>query len=229
MPKLVNYAARFVFLREAAFDVVLHEGVGALSRRSVAAALGTSVNTVRRLLSADADLVTLAADEVDRRRRHGRLGVPHEVEPVATAVHLLRKLLPDTEARVAEELVWLRLVLETLAVGDDPDRDGLVLRDRFRIAEGAYDGEPTARAEPATQDPLEHHRRQRDDTAGALVTEALDLTDAPQEARQADERELRALLSGLAVEVCLARLTPSDAVAVLDRAVRRNTVPSTPG
>ena len=59
------------------------------------------------------------------------------------------------------------------------------------------------------------------------MTRALDLTDAPRDASGGRARA-GALLSGLAVEVCLERLTPSDAVAVLDRVVRRRIVPSTP-
>jgi len=40
VPQLIDYAVRFDFLREAAFDVVLRQGVEALSRRSVGAAIG---------------------------------------------------------------------------------------------------------------------------------------------------------------------------------------------
>ena len=62
MPRLVDYAVRFDFIRRAAFAVVRDDGVDALSRRRVAAELGTSVNTIRRLVADWVDLVGLAAD-----------------------------------------------------------------------------------------------------------------------------------------------------------------------
>ena len=48
MPRRVDYVGRFEFIRQAAFAVVRDEGVEALSRRRVAAELGTGVNTIRR-------------------------------------------------------------------------------------------------------------------------------------------------------------------------------------
>ena len=224
VPRLVDYSVRFAFLREASFTVVLQRGAAALSRRSVAAALGTSVNTVRRLLAAEAALVALAADEVDTRRRHGRLGRLRDAAPPDAAVHLLRKLLPDTEARIPEELVWLRLLLETHVVPDDSAREGLGLSDRFRVAEGRYDGEPplaTAPPAPPSSDPLRHHKAQRESAIAALVGDALDLLQVPEDARTHHTHELRALVSGLTVETCLAGLTPTQAVAVLEAHVRR--------
>ncbi len=219
MPKLVDYAARYAFVREAAFTVVLEQGVAALSRRSVAQALGTSVNTVRRLVVEHADLADLAADEVVRRRRHGRLGVLRDADPVATAVHLLRKLLPDTEQRVAEELVWLRLVLETHRpkVGD---LEELRLADRFQVAEGTYDG--SVPAAPVTGDErLRRQRAERDEEVTGLVEWALDVLAVPAASRPAEARALFALVSGLAVEVCPERLSPGDAVTTLTRHIER--------
>ena len=223
MPKLIDYAMRFDFLREAAFDVTLGRGVEALSRRSVAAALGTSVNTVRRLLAEDVDLVRLAADEVDRRRRHGRLGRLRDAEPVDAAVHLLRKCLPDTEARVAEELVWLRLVLATATVPEDRDRDGLLVHERFRIAERGYLDEEELVDEPAVTpgNPLLRHLAEREQWVAAHVRESLDLLGCPDEHRAEREQELRTLLAGLGLEVCLGALSPDVAVATLVRTVRR--------
>jgi hypothetical protein len=225
VPKLIDYAVRFDFLRQGAFDVVLRRGVGALSRRALATALGTSVNTVRRLLAADVDLLTLAADEVDRRRRHGRMGRLRDAEPSDAAVHQLRKCLPDTEARIAEELVWLRLVLSTAEAPEDRDRDGLLLRERFRIFERGFvdeedreqpDGPARARANP-----IVHHLAQREAAVSARVGEALDLLGGSEEDRPEREQEMRTLLAGLALEVCLGNLTPDAAVAVLGRTARR--------
>jgi hypothetical protein len=48
MPRLIDYVGRFEFIRQAAFAVVRDDGADALSRRRVAAELGTGVNTIRR-------------------------------------------------------------------------------------------------------------------------------------------------------------------------------------
>ncbi|WP_432479620.1 hypothetical protein [Nocardioides sp. GXQ0305] len=66
MPKLVDYAVRFDFLREGAFEVVLRHGVAALSRRAVADALGTSVNTDATVSALVHDAVDLLGSGVDR-------------------------------------------------------------------------------------------------------------------------------------------------------------------
>jgi hypothetical protein len=68
VPKLVDYASRYEFLRQAAFALVREEGVHALTRRAVAARLGCGLATVCRLVDPSAELATLAADEVLTRR-----------------------------------------------------------------------------------------------------------------------------------------------------------------
>lgn len=121
MPKVVNDAARFEFVRRAAFLIVRDHGAHALSRRALASTLGTSVNSIRRLVSEDADLRQLAADEVAQRRTRGRWDQRRDLTGVDRATFLLGRVLPDEQHRVAEELVWLRLVVDSCAPtpGDD--------------------------------------------------------------------------------------------------------------
>ena len=109
MPRLIDYVGRFEFIRQAAFAVVRDEGVDALSRRRVAAELGTGVNTIRRSVAGWADLTRLAADQVRSRRMLGRLG-RREDEPLAAATCLVRSLMPEDATHLDEELVWLKLV-----------------------------------------------------------------------------------------------------------------------
>ncbi len=225
MPKLVNYAARFDFLREAAFTVVHDEGVAALSRHSVARALGTSVSTVRRLLATEADLVVLAADEVARRRRHGRYGQLREGEPLARALHVVRALLPDDEHRVAEELVWLRLELArprgaSCAAGTEET----TLPERWQIAEkGWADVDSAVGADPRTQskasevgDPLAEHAHWREEEVAHRIASALELLAVPATARDLEAELLRAGTNGLTWAVCEGRLTPAEAVTHLE-------------
>jgi hypothetical protein len=226
VPKLVNYSARFEFLREAAFTVVRDQGVSALSRHSVAAALGTSVNTVRRLLSPEADLRVLAADEVARRRLHGRLGRLRDGDAVERAGHVVRALLPDAQHRVDEELVWLRLMV---ALPRDSlthaDPDG-TLRDRWQLAEhgyvlqddvgvGADDGAVSVTS-PGGH-PLAEHLRTREGEIASRLDEALRLLEVPPEIRGDETVTLRALTDGLTQAACASRLTPEEALAQLER------------
>ena len=109
MPRRVDYVGRFEFIRQAAFAVVRDEGAEALSRRRVAAELGTGVNTIRRSVAGWADLARLAADQVRSRRRAGRLGRRTE-DPREAVAFLVRSLMPEDETHLDEELVWLKLV-----------------------------------------------------------------------------------------------------------------------
>src|SRR3954452_12304673 len=110
MPRLIDYVGRFEFIRQAAFAVVRDEGADALSRRRVAAELGTSVNTIRRSVADWADLARLAADHVRSRRRSGRLGRRTD-DPIEAAELLLRSVMPEDLTHLEEELVWLKLVV----------------------------------------------------------------------------------------------------------------------
>lgn len=108
-----------MFFEEASFALVRDHGVHDLSRHRVAKALGTSISTVRRLLSSEADLRNLALNEVGHRRRRGRYGVPPEDDATA-ALWLLRRQIPDTPDRIAEELVWWRLSIAAPTRADLP-------------------------------------------------------------------------------------------------------------
>ncbi len=111
MPKLVDYVARYALLQETVFQVVLTQGVHALSRRSIARLLGMSPNTVHRLVNRDADLVMMAADEVDARRRRGLAWTPRGENARDRALRTILDLVPSTPRRRDDELVWLRLTL----------------------------------------------------------------------------------------------------------------------
>jgi AcrR family transcriptional regulator len=229
MPRLVNYASRFEFLRRAAFALVLDRGVGALSRRAIAAELGTSISTVRRLLSPDAALTVLAMDEVARRRRLGRWGVP-KGEPAEVALELLRRLLPNETHRIAEELVWWRLVLDEPPgervtdngrAAHDHAWDEGTLGDQFQIATygSAVRSEvnTTMEAEGPLDRPrpLASHVEEREAAITAVLDRALQLLDVPGQDRATEAIRVRAMIDGLNLAVCLGRLTPAEAVTAL--------------
>lgn len=213
MPKVVNYAARFEFLRRAAFLVVRDQGPHALSRRSVANALGTSVNSVRRLVAEDADLRQLAADEVTHRRSRGRWDQRRDLTGIDRATFLLRRVLPDEHHRVAEELVWLRLVIDscTTMAGDDTVA---ALQAAHLVADRGYvpeDHRPPAAAR-TPEDAVSDLWREHDDLVDRAVAGALAAVgaDGPRE-----RARTRAVVDGLLLSTCLGRTSPEEAVATL--------------
>ena len=157
MPRKVDYASRFEFIRLAAFAIVRDRGVWALSRRALADELGTSRNRVDDLLRADAHLPSLAAEHVVSRRRTGRFSLGTG-SPEEAAVKLVTSLLPDSPERIDEELVWLRLRIElTETRSPEKDPDG-PLWEQFQIAARGYVYDPRACDSEESEDTREPTR-----------------------------------------------------------------------
>ena len=230
MPKIVDYAGRFEFTRQAAFAVVRDEGVDALSRRRVAAELGSSVNTIRRLVADWVDLVRLAADQVVSRRRLGRLGRRTE-DPIEAVQILITGLMPEDRTHLDEELVWLKLVTACALRPSGLEPPGTVRRD-FGIAQRGYDIdliEPASQEveQPVTDEPEGDptgENRPREDRRTALERY---LADREEELRFAIGRSFDhlnlgepradttastiAMIEGLTLSACLGRIEPEKA------------------
>lgn len=247
MPKLVDYAARFAFLREAAFTLVRDRGVGHLSRRAVAAELGLSLGSVRRLLDPAVPLEQLAADEVVARRCAARWrssvtpGTPSG-DPATVAIALAQSLLPDP-AQLAEEIVWLRLVLAAPQVTRRAARDAggssemlssepmdpqLSLRERRQIADGCWtpdhlaatpDGVPDG-DQDGDQDEGDHIADQvadHEEQLLATIGHVLDGLGVEGTDREHHVDALLALITGMVLEVCLGQRDVAQARSVLAR------------
>ena len=208
MPKLINYAARFEFLREACFTLVAESGVRSLSRPRAAAVLGASVSTVRRFLDADASLTGLAGDEVARRRRLASFARrSRDRDPAATFFDLL-----PADDQVPTELVALRLRAEARPAvvwtvrstwSDDTD---LTLADRFQIAEHGYVARSSQAPEPSHDDELTSLVRGWDHEVDCLLTRALDQLGVGAEDRKTEHALVRAVVDGLTMARCLTGL-----------------------
>ena len=235
MPKLIDYAGRFEFIRQAAFAVVLNEGVHALSRRRVAAELGASVNTIRRLVGDWVDLVVLAADQVVSRRRRGRLNRRTE-DPREASEIVVRSLMPEDASHLDEELVWLRLVTACSLRPSGLEPPGTVRRD-FGIAQRGYDigpvepesplrgnHEPDSDASPheheherghepdsdARRMALERYVTTREGDLATLVDRALTYLEVPEPRAEVATTTI-AVIEGLTLAACLGRLAPEKA------------------
>ncbi len=149
MPRLVDYRCRQAFLQEAAFAIVRDEGVAAVTRQSLADVLGTSVQTVRRSIDSESELVVLAAREADQRRRARRW----RLRPRAAAV-TVRDLLPDSPDHVDEEIVWDELS----RFCSRPTRRAVAVEDslaaRFHVAQHGWFDPAQAIARHQSRSPL---------------------------------------------------------------------------
>ena len=217
MPRLIDYVGRFEFLRQAAFAVVRDEGVDALSRRRVAAELGTSVNTLRRSVAGWADLTRLAADQVLSRRRVGRLR-GYANEPASVATHLVRSLMPEDLTHLDEELVWLKLVTACALQPSGLEPPGQVRRE-FQVSSRGGDDSVSVEAHSRQEGPAAREDRRSalqpylDDRNRELSTSIgliLDALEVP-EPRKDVAAALVALVEGLTLSACLGRLTPEQA------------------
>jgi len=217
MPRLIDYVGRFEFIRQAAFAVVRDDSVDALSRRRVAAELGTGVNTIRRSVADWADLARLAADQVVSRRRIGRFGRFTE-DPIEAAGHLVRFLMPEDESHLDEELVWLKLVAACAFRPSGLEQPGQLKRE-FGIAQRGYDdGLPLDENETASSRIGLENRRQavqpyvdeRDELVRTSVVRILDLVGVGERHDDA-VATLTAVIEGLTLAACTGRLGPQRA------------------
>jgi len=217
MPRLIDYVGRFEFIRQAAFAVVRDDGADALSRRRVAAELGTGVNTIRRSVADWADLARLAADHVRTRRRAGRLG-RRTADPLEAAEFLVRSLMPEDLTHLDEELVWLKLVVACALTPSGLEPPGQLKRE-FGIAQRGYDdGLPHTEQAAETPEGGRQRRRaalqpyvdQRDEELRGTTAQILDLIEVP-EPRDDVLALLIAVVEGLTLSACLGRITPENA------------------
>jgi hypothetical protein len=226
MPRLIDYAGRFEFIRQACFAVVRDEGPDALSRRRVAVELGTGVNTIRRLVADWVDLARLAADHVVTRRRAGRLHRRTD-DPMEAVGYEIKSLMPEDATHLDEELVWLKLVACYALKPSGLEPPGQVRRD-FGIAQRGYDIELLQGSERAGTDGssaagsegrrealrpyVDHHL----DDLRVVIDRVLDLLEVPAP-RDETATLMSAVIEGLTLATCMGRISPEDAT---DLAIR---------
>jgi hypothetical protein len=114
MPRLIDYSVRFQCIREAVYTLTLREGANAISGPAVAAELGMSLSSVRRLLRSAESLPHLGLQWVEYRRRT-RLwqhapGSFAPNEDWQRAANALLDHLPYDLQKQDDDKVWWRLV-----------------------------------------------------------------------------------------------------------------------
>lgn len=189
MPKLIDYSGRFDQIREAVFDIALRDGPHAISLPSVAAELGLSVSSLRRVLrSADA-LPRLGLQWVEiRQRKHLFERLSRDVrtpDALRRWVDYLFRLVPATDA-LADELRVMRSLIE----------------------EHARDCEWAREARD--------HWAQNVDVLSTRVVSCLEMSEDDS---QYEYERLRALLEGVTALICAGRLAPEAGASTFRRHV----------
>ncbi|WP_345710793.1 TetR/AcrR family transcriptional regulator [Kineococcus glutinatus] len=108
MPRLIDHAAREVEVAEAAWRVVVRDGVRALSVRTVAAEAGLATASLRRAFPTQQALLAFSLELVARRVRQRIAALPPATSVREAASALLAQLLPlDGERRTEMEVFLL--------------------------------------------------------------------------------------------------------------------------
>jgi AcrR family transcriptional regulator len=129
VPRLIDHEQRKDELGRAVWDVIVHQGVGAVSVRTVAARAGLSLAALRHVFPTRAELVEFAGELTLRQAAERIEAVPGGSDPVERALATLRQLLPLTPQTRAEFLVNLALLAEAPAIPSLAD-----IRDRTLAA-----------------------------------------------------------------------------------------------
>lgn len=109
MPRRIDHNKRIVVLTEAAWRVLVRDGVGAVSVRNVAAEAGLATGSLRRSFPTQSALLaqclTLLGERVAARIRE----LPPAATPVEHALAVLGETLPLDQTRRVEMEVYLAL------------------------------------------------------------------------------------------------------------------------
>lgn len=109
MPKLIDHDERKRRLAEAAWRVIVRDGVAAASVRTVAAEAGLSTGSLRHLFGTHADLLVFALQLVIDRAAARIASLPADPRPAVAVEAVAAELLPLDRDRRAEMEVYLAL------------------------------------------------------------------------------------------------------------------------
>jgi len=118
MPKLIDHAERREQLAEAAWRVILRDGIAGVSVRTVAAEAGQSTGSLRHIFASQAHLLVFALQLVIDRATARVTALPPLPTPVQTVEAIAAELLPLDRERRAEMEVYLALFTAANANAD---------------------------------------------------------------------------------------------------------------
>jgi|SRR5690625_1713484 len=121
MPKLIDHEERREHIAEAAWRVIVRDGVAAASVRTVAAEAGMSPGALRHIFASQSELLVFALQLVSNRAVQRMMALPTYPTPAEMVEALASQLLPLDRERRAEMEVYLALFT---AANSDPRLHG---------------------------------------------------------------------------------------------------------
>ncbi|WP_152365781.1 TetR/AcrR family transcriptional regulator [Microlunatus speluncae] len=109
MPRLIDHDQRRQELAEATWRVIMRDGVGGASVRSVAAEAGRSPGSLRHLFASQSELLAFALRLVVDRATARVADLPPQDTAIATVIAVAAQMLPLDPERRAEMEVYLAL------------------------------------------------------------------------------------------------------------------------
>lgn len=109
MPRLIDHDERREQLAEAAWRVIVRDGVAGVSVRTVAAEAGRSAGSLRHIFASQPELLVFALQLVIDRVTARVAAMPPQATAVDTVVGVAAQLLPLDRERRAEMEVYLAL------------------------------------------------------------------------------------------------------------------------
>lgn len=185
MPARLDVDARRARIARALWHVVLTQGVGAVSVRTVAHEAGVAVGSLRHVFPTRAELLESSMALIVQQAAERVRAVPQDGEPLARSQAVLEELLPLDATRRAEMEVNLALVAEApalprLAAIRDEAAEGVARLCRHAVEQLGGPADPsTVRRLHALLDGLALHLLSQD--PGEDVTWAQDLLRAELE------------------------------------------------
>ncbi|MDR1117875.1 MAG: TetR/AcrR family transcriptional regulator [Bifidobacteriaceae bacterium] len=116
MPRRIDLDARKAQLAEAVWQVILGQGIAAVSVRTVAAQAGLAVGSLRHVFPTRAQLIEFSAGLMVERATERIQAVPADGGPEAYALAVIAELLPLQADSRAEFEVNLALLAESAAL-----------------------------------------------------------------------------------------------------------------
>lgn len=157
VPSRVDHAARREVIAEAAWRIILRDGLEAVSVRAVAAEVGLSTGSLRHVFGSQAELLQFSMELVGERVSARIAAIPAEVSARERIARMIREILPLDAVRAAEQEVWLAFVARSrvepsmrhfVTQIDDAQRNWLrSALDAMFLEEGIGDRDPALECE----------------------------------------------------------------------------------
>lgn len=115
MPKIVDHQKQRKLVAEAAWRVILRDGIEQASVRHIAEEAGISAGSMRHYFSSQSELFLYAMNLVSERVSERLNQLQLKGEPLDNVRHFLMELLPTSDEKMAEMGVWYAFTAKSKA------------------------------------------------------------------------------------------------------------------